>query len=247
MPIKVFVIEDEYDVLQELVNGLQEDPLIEVCGYAQEVEEAFEKILATVPDALFLDIQLDGGTGFDLLSELDEAGFPAIPVIINTGFEYFEYAQRALNDYGDRIVHILQKPFFAQWEVKRKECISKIRSFHSGKTEVSPMGSFNKFIARSKNTTFLIDFEDIQYLEVAGSGNTYLQAKGREAILIHRTLEKILPDLPDYIFRISRYHAVHLDAIKCLLHEDKKVQLEGVPQEFKVGEEYFRQLLRLLG
>lgn len=246
MSIRVVVVEDEPDVLEELVESLEEDPLIEVCGQAQTVDDAFNVIRKTQPDALFLDIQLLGGTGFDLLQRLKDAGMPLIPVVINTGFESFEYARKALNDFGDRIVHILQKPFFSEWEKKRQQCLDKILSFQSADAEVSVLAGFQKFIARNRERTFLIDFADIQYLEVGGSGTTYIQAKDQEAIQINRTLTNILPELPAYIFQISRFHAVNLDAINYIVHDERKLLLKDLNQEFKVGDEFYKQLQALL-
>ena len=56
------------------------------------------------------------------------------------------------------------------------------------------------------------------------SGTTYIKARDQDAILINRTLVTILPDLPEYIFQISRFHAVNLDAIRCIQHEDRIIR-----------------------
>jgi len=56
--INVVVVEDEFNVRKELIDGLEEDPMIKVCGEAEGVKDAFEQIIATKPDAIFLDIKL---------------------------------------------------------------------------------------------------------------------------------------------------------------------------------------------
>ena len=61
--INVVVVEDELNVRKELIDGLEEDPMIKVCGEAESVEEAYEQIIATKPDAIFLDIKLMEGDG----------------------------------------------------------------------------------------------------------------------------------------------------------------------------------------
>lgn len=110
-PIEVLVVEDEPMLLEELTKGLEEDPMIKVCGMAEDVDTAYELVVSARPDAIFLDIKLIGGNGFDLLHRLKTNNVKIPPVILNTGYEKFEYAKTAFNDFHDDVIHILQKPF----------------------------------------------------------------------------------------------------------------------------------------
>ena len=64
---------------------LQEFPEVEVIGEAANAEEGIDKIESLSPDLIFLDIQMPGKTGFDMLTELDRAPH----VIFTTAYDEF--------------------------------------------------------------------------------------------------------------------------------------------------------------
>ena len=66
-------------------------PEVRVVGEASNIKEAHNLILQTDPDLVLLDIEMPGGTGFDLLSKFDEINFE---VIFITAFD--QYAIKAI-------------------------------------------------------------------------------------------------------------------------------------------------------
>ena len=66
--IKAIIIDDERLARTELRKLLTEHPEIEVIGEAANAEEGMEKIESLNPDLVFLDIQMPGKTGFELLA-----------------------------------------------------------------------------------------------------------------------------------------------------------------------------------
>ena len=70
---KALIIDDERLARNELKKLLQDFPEIEVIGEATNADEGIEKIESLSPDLIFLDIQMPGKTGFDMLLELDRA------------------------------------------------------------------------------------------------------------------------------------------------------------------------------
>ena len=87
--MKAIIIDDERLARAELRKLLQDFPEIEVVDEAANVDEGISKIDNHNPDVIFLDIQMPGKTGFDLLSELDHAP----QVIFTTAYD--EYALKA--------------------------------------------------------------------------------------------------------------------------------------------------------
>src|SRR3954465_15934718 len=71
MSIRTIIIDDERLARNELKKLLQDFGEIEVIDEAANVEEGVEKIEQHNPDLIFLDIQMPGKTGFDLLEELE--------------------------------------------------------------------------------------------------------------------------------------------------------------------------------
>src|SRR5687767_15734071 len=87
--IKAIIIDDERLARSELRKLLMDFPEIEVVAEASNAGEGVEKIENINPDLIFLDIQMPGKTGFDMLSELDKAPH----VIFTTAYD--EYALKA--------------------------------------------------------------------------------------------------------------------------------------------------------
>src|SRR6476620_1412900 len=87
--MKAIIIDDERLARAELRKLLQEFPEIEIVDEAANAEEGLQKIESTNPDLIFLDIQMPGKTGFDMLSELDRSP----QVIFTTAYD--EYALKA--------------------------------------------------------------------------------------------------------------------------------------------------------
>ena len=83
------LVDDERLARKELRSMLAEHEIIDVVGEAETVTQAAELVHAKNPDVLFLDIQLPGETGFDLLDRIT----PACKIIFVTAFD--EYAIRA--------------------------------------------------------------------------------------------------------------------------------------------------------
>ena len=88
--IRAVIIDDERLARNELKKLLQEFPEIEVIAEAANANEGIEKIDSLNPDLIFLDIQMPGKTGFDMLAELDKAP----DVIFTTAYD--DYALKLL-------------------------------------------------------------------------------------------------------------------------------------------------------
>src|SRR6478752_5516112 len=87
--MKAIIIDDERLARTELRKLLQEFPEVEIVDEACNAEEGLQKIENHNPDLIFLDIQMPGKTGFDMLGELDHAP----QVIFTTAYD--EYALKA--------------------------------------------------------------------------------------------------------------------------------------------------------
>ncbi|GMU89147.1 MAG: DNA-binding response regulator [Chlorobiota bacterium] len=87
--MKAIIVDDERLARNELRRLLSEFAEVEIVDEAANVDEGVEKIRQHDPDVVFLDIQMPGKTGFDLLEELDRAP----RVIFTTAYD--EYAIKA--------------------------------------------------------------------------------------------------------------------------------------------------------
>src|SRR6185295_5076891 len=86
---KAIIIDDERLARNELKKLLLEFPEVEIIGEAANANEGIDKIESLSPDLVFLDIQMPGKSGFDMLGELERAPH----VIFVTAYD--EYALKA--------------------------------------------------------------------------------------------------------------------------------------------------------
>lgn len=88
-PLKVFLVDDSIPVRQRVAQMLR-DSDIEVVGEAAAPKAAIEGILASKPQAVVLDIQLNGGTGLDVLRAVRLAAPQIVFVVLsnNSGPAY---------------------------------------------------------------------------------------------------------------------------------------------------------------
>src|ERR1700722_14916682 len=89
--MKALIVDDEPLARRELRRLLAAHPYIQIVGEAGDIDEAHERIDSLAPGVVFLDIQMPGGTGFDLLAQLDW-----VPRIIFTT-AYDRYAVKAFD------------------------------------------------------------------------------------------------------------------------------------------------------
>ena len=101
MTYKALIIDDERLARNELKKLLADFAEIEVIGEAANASEGIEKIEQLAPDLIFLDIQMPGKTGFDMLTELDRAPH----VIFTTAYHEF-----ALKAFEVNALDYLMKP-----------------------------------------------------------------------------------------------------------------------------------------
>ena len=87
--MKALIIDDERLARAELRRLLEKHPEVEIVGEARDAEDALAQIGGVEPELLFLDIQMPGANGFELLEQLDR-----VPLVIFTT-AYDEYAIQA--------------------------------------------------------------------------------------------------------------------------------------------------------
>ena len=82
---KVFVVEDHPLMRRSIVEAIEREPDLTVCGQAEEVPEV-PAIVSLQPDLVLTDIQLKSSSGLDLIETL-RTQMPALPIVATTMFD----------------------------------------------------------------------------------------------------------------------------------------------------------------
>jgi two-component system LytT family response regulator len=207
--MKAIIIDDERLARAELRKLLLEFPEIEVIDEAANAEEGLQKIELSNPDLIFLDIQMPGKTGFDLLSELDRAP----QVIFTTAYD--EYALKA---FEVNALDYLLKP------VEPKRLADAVQKLHATEINGNNHHSFStegpRTLLTEADQVFVKDGERCWFVKLSeirlfeSVGNYAKVFFGAHKPLILKSLNALEERLDERtFFRANRKHIVNLRLI----------------------------------
>jgi len=242
--LKVCVVDDEKLIRKSLIETLSDSGNFTVVGEAESVGEGIQLLQSCDTDAVFLDIKLREGDAFQILNHLKKTNQKIPPIVLITGYNDFEYAQRTFNEYRDCVVRILQKPFWEDWDNKEKEIIQSIRESIDNR-EPKAFFAQDKMSIKNDYKTYLLHYDEIQYIEVAeelkGTGKMKI-VTDTDSYYISYSLRLILSALPNNFIQISRFALVNGERISYFDHSDHVLFLKGLDRNFGVGQSYQEQL-----
>ncbi len=182
----VITIDDERLAREEVKRSLADFPEFEVIGEAKNYEEAKKQIEVLKPQLIFLDIQMPGKSGFDLLEFLNE-----VPQVVFTT-AYNEYAVKAFDiEALDYLVKPLRKERFAI-------TIERIKK-RLGESELQQNDPSEKQVfIKDGNKYFFVHLKDVYLIESADN-YARLYFNDRKA-LIKRSLNQLEAILDSNIF-----------------------------------------------
>jgi len=206
--MRAIIIDDERLARAELRKLLQDFPEVEVIDEAANAEEGITKIEAQNPDLIFLDIQMPGRTGFDMLSSLEKSP----NVIFTTAYD--EYALKA---FEVNALDYLLKP------VEPKRLADAIQKLHFIETkEPGANGeNINKSLLSENDQVFVKDGERCWFVKLSdirlfeSVGNYAKVFFGNNKPLILKSLNALEERLDEKMFfRANRKHIVNLRMIE---------------------------------
>ncbi|MGL1888230.1 MAG: LytTR family DNA-binding domain-containing protein [Reichenbachiella sp.] len=200
--MRALIIDDERLARKELRSLLSEYSEIEIVGEAANADEALDLVDELTPDLLFLDIQMPGKTGFELLEELDKSPL----VVFTTAYDQFAIKAFEVNAFDyllkpidpERLSEVIQK------------CLAIVRV-----NEITPVSSEDKL--KSNDQVFVKDgekcwFVKLEKIRLFESDGNYIKVYfDTVRPMIHKSLNALDEKLDDkYFFRASRKHIINL-------------------------------------
>lgn len=129
---KVLIADDEDIIRKGLAGMVSQHPKLEVAALAEDGEIALEMAKSTCPDLMLVDINMPFADGFQFIEETKKI-LPDALIVIVTGYDDFEFVQRALQmGVADYILKpIMEQPFFAVLDkaVSRLDSMSKSKKY----------------------------------------------------------------------------------------------------------------------
>lgn len=209
---KAILIEDEIYSRKLLQKMLQEHCKdIEFMGAAHDVSSGIALIKKTKPDVIFLDVEMPGGSGFDILNAFESPDFKTVFV---TGYDH--YAIKAIKYSA---VDYLLKPVSLD---ELKNTIERLRDFPGNQKEnirflnetiQRQSASIDRIILSDSKKHVVIQLEDIIFIKAEGTYVTFHTNGGKKYTAINTLsyYEELLPE--SSFFRIHKSYLINCSKV----------------------------------
>ena len=226
--LNVVIVEDEKKSMAVLKNLLETYcPEINVAGTAESVARGIEVIKTVNPDLVFLDIEMQSATGFDLLQSLEKLDFD---VIFTTAYEH--YALKAIKFSA---IDYLLKPIDVN---ELKQAVAKVvkkRTKHIDDERLQRLienlstGKSNKISISTSEELVFVDVADIIRCEAKGAYTIFF-IKGRNNLVTSKNLKEYEQLLSEHnFFRVHISHLINLHEVQ------RYIKTDGGSVEMKDG------------
>jgi two-component system LytT family response regulator len=209
--LRVLVIDDEPPARRKLLMMLATEPDIEVVDQAANGIDAVAAIEKLKPDAIFLDIQMPGMNGFEVLEAIEIEPMPL--VVFVTAFD-----QHAVKAFEVHAADYLLKPFD---RTRLQNCLSRLRDARESMDsklkklleEFRPRDYLTRVIVKSRGRVLFLNVDDVDWIET--SANYVELHSGRNSYLLRETLQSLETRLnPRQFARLHRTIIVNIDRIR---------------------------------
>jgi two-component system LytT family response regulator len=179
--IRAFIVDDERLAVERLARLLAQSGRVDVVGTSTDPETAVDHIETAAPDVVFLDIQMPGLNGFELLNRLTTD----VPVIFTTAYD-----EHALNAFSVNSIDYLLKPIEAD---RLQRALDKLERFSGPRPDVRALARelasqlsqgrrLERLASRVGDRTTLLDVARISHL-FARDKLTFAVSSGHEHVL----------------------------------------------------------------
>jgi two-component system, LytTR family, response regulator len=215
--VRVLVADDEPLARERLRLLLAREDGIDLVAECPNGTEAIEAIDRLQPDLVFLDVQMPGANGFEVIEAIGAERMPL--VVFVTAFD--QYALRAFDVHA---LDYLLKPFdrerFHEALVRARQQLDRRtngdleRRLLELVQDLKPAAQrLERFVIKSGGRVFFVRSDEIDWIEAAGN---YVKLHvAAEAHLFRETMNTLELQLdPDTFFRIHRSHIVNIERVK---------------------------------
>lgn len=215
--IGALIADDEHLAREKLRLLLKKEPGIQVLGECDDAAHTIARIVELKPDLLFLDVQMPGGDGFEVLRHIPAEDMPV--VVFTTAYD-----QYAIHAFEANAIDYLLKPFDEERLHRTTERVraelAKTRAFdlknrlveflaeNGGKRKTE-----RRLAIKAGGRVVFLEVDEIDWLEAAAN---YVQINvGSTFYLIRESISGLMEKLdPSQFVRIHRSIIVNLRMIK---------------------------------
>lgn len=235
---KALVVDDEKFSRFDLIQQLQKNANIEIASEAENLEQARKILQSTKIDLIFLDIQMPGEIGFDLLPDISSD----IKVIFVTAYD--QYAIRA---FEVNALDYLLKPVNPD---RLKVALDKLENLNKkSNIDIKKLQFDDCLFYKGINTYEFLRISNIAHINSAGD-YTEIFTIDKDKILMHKTLKEWEERLPEqYFVRIHREHIINIDRVNKIMkwnNQTYQIFLKEHDNPLTMSRKYFSKIKKLM-
>jgi two-component system LytT family response regulator len=225
------IVDDERLARKELRSMLSDHKVIEVVGEAENVVTAVEMVRAAEPDVVFLDIQLPGETGFDLLEHISHS----VKVIFVTAFDAF-----AIRAFEVNALDYLLKPINP---ARLATAIGRLTSTHDKPEPSAPrqLEYEDRVFIEVDERSRLLKVSDIVVITATGDYSEIVCAD-RQKLLVSKPLRDWEERLPAKHFtRIHRSTLINVgfvEKVESWFNRSYRIQVQHLKEPLVMSRRY---------
>jgi len=215
--LRAIIADDEPLSREKLRFFLDEEPDVDLVAECMGVEDTIAALRTHHPDVLLLDVEMEGGNGFDVLRAFPSGELPI--VIFTTAYDSY-----ALQAFEAQALDYLLKPFDqdrlhraierARAEVKKSAKGALNQNLASLLSAAQKPRSEQRLIIKSGGRVVFIQLDEIEYIEAAAN-YVRLHVTGKTAYLFRESIGRMADKLDQSQFlRIHRSFIVNVSKIK---------------------------------
>lgn len=218
--MRVLIVEDEPVIARRLTRLLREVAEGEITHLETRVtlDDARSRLVAGDVDVVFLDLNLNGRDGFELVTEAAAGAFHTVVVSAHT--------ERALEAFEIGVLDFVGKPFDAE---RLRTTLDRLRSARAAHPAAA-------LAVRTAGRIDLVPIARVAYVKAAGAYSELMLTDGSRR-LHSKPLDRLLAILPASFERVHRSYLVRLsDVVRLRAHEGSRYTLElATGEEIPVG------------
>jgi len=235
--IKALVVDDERLARKDLTGMLARIPGIQVVGEAQDVPSAIKAIETLGPDVIFLDIQMPGQSGFDLVEQV------SFKIIFVTAYNEF-----ALRAFEINALDYLMKPVTPERLEKSLERMHQ--SGQSPTKAAEPLNYTDRLFTTVGSKIQFLKINTITLIRSEGD-YTYITCNNGVKGLVTKSMKEWEERLPEsYFCRVHRNAIINTDAIDHIekwFNYSYQVKLTDIDEPVIISRRYAKKLKDLFG
>lgn len=218
--LRTLIVDDEPKARRIMCTLVEKYcPDLEVIGTTDDVPSAVKMINKHQPDLVFLDIEMPGYTGFQLLDFFENVNFQIIFVTA-----YSDYAIQAFQvsaiDYLLKPIEIKPLKLAVEKAVQQRQSSDQTQRLEALKANLNPTGAIKKVALPVADGFIFVEPEDIIYLQADGSYTNIFLQDGQKLLVTKKIKEFVRILSHPCFFKTHRSYLINLNRIKQYVKHD---------------------------